>query len=498
MKFILKFFPEITIKSGPVRKRMSRQLTENLRVLLRRFDADATVLQEWDNLEVFVPGEDEERAAAVADLLSCVPGIAKIARVRAYPLGDLDDIYQCASRAWGAALKGKTFCVRVKRTGKHPFSSTDVERHVGGQLLRETEAVGVDLHNPQLLLRLEIRHDSLYLVEQTFSGLGGFPLGTQEAVLALMSGGFDSTVACYQSIKRGLRTHFLFFNLGGMAHEVGVKEIAFYLWNRYGSSHRVKFVTVPFDGVVQEILTTVDPSCMGVVLKRAMLKAASQVAEQAELDALVTGEAVAQVSSQTLTNLAIIDKASSKLVLRPLAFMDKGAIIDQCRAIGAEHFSAAIPEYCGVISVRPSAHLRQHKVEAEEARMNPQVLIDALVKAKVQSIDSVMKDVERGVNQVQEVSSPAPNQVVIDIRHPNERDLRPLRLSGAHIAPLSIPFYSLNSEFSQLERSRQYLLYCAKGVMSQLHAAHLRDAGFDNVGVYRPRDHAVVEGDVQD
>lgn len=498
MKFILKFFPEITIKSGPVRKRMSRQLTENLRILLRRFDAKAAVLQEWDNLEVFVPGEDDERAAAVADLLSCVPGIAKIARVRAYPLGDLDDIYSCAHRAWGAALKGQTFCVRVKRTGKHTFSSMEVERYVGSRLLQETQAGGVDLHNPDHLLRLEIRQETLYLVEQTFAGLGGFPLGTQEAVLALMSGGFDSTVACYQSIKRGLRTHFLFFNLGGMAHEVGVKEIAFYLWNRYGSSHRVKFVTVPFDGVVQEILTKVDPSCMGVVLKRVMLRAASQVAEQAELDALVTGEAVAQVSSQTLTNLAIIDKASSKLVLRPLAFMDKGAIIDQCRSIGAEHFSAAIPEYCGVISVRPSAHLRQHKVEAEEARMNTQVLVDALANAKVQSIDSVMKDVERGVSQAPEVSSPAPNQVVIDIRHPNERDLRPLRLSGAHIAPLSIPFYSLNSEFSQLERSRQYLLYCAKGVMSQLHAAHLRDAGFDNVGVYRPRDHAVVEGDVQD
>lgn len=495
MKFILKFFPEITIKSGPVRKRMSRQLTENLRVLLRRFDPQATVQQEWDNLEVFVPGEDDERAAAVADLLACVPGIAKLARVRAYPLGDLDQIYDCAQRAWGAALTGRTFCVRVKRTGRHAFSSTDVERHVGGRLLHETGAAGVDLHNPELLLRLEIRQDTLYVVEQTFAGLGGFPLGTQEAVLALVSGGFDSTVACYQSIKRGLRTHFLFFNLGGMAHEVGVKEIAFYLWNRFGSSHRVKFVTVPFDGVVQEILTKVDPSCMGVVLKRVMLRAASQIADQAELDALVTGEAVAQVSSQTLTNLAIIDRASSKLVLRPLAFMDKGAIIDQCRAIGAEHFSAAIPEYCGVISVRPSAHLRLSKVEAEEARMDGKVLADALMKAKVQSIDSVMRDVERGVAQVAEVSSPAPDQVVVDIRHPNERELRPLRLSGAHIAPLAIPFYSLNSEFSQLDRSRQYLLYCAKGVMSQLHAAHLRDAGFENVGVYRPREDRAAEVD---
>jgi len=493
MKFILKFFPEITIKSGPVRKRMSRQLTENLRVLLRRFDPEAKVEQEWDNLEVFVPGEDEERAAAVVDLLSCVPGIAKIARVRAYPLGDLEQIYEYIRSTWVDALAGKRFCVRVKRTGKHAFSSMDVERYVGGRLLEETQAAGVDLHNPELTVQLEIRHETLYAVEKTFAGLGGFPLGTQEAVLALVSGGFDSTVACYQSIKRGLRTHFLFFNLGGVAHEVGVKEIAFYLWNRFGASHRVKFVSVPFDGVVNEILTKVDPSCMGVVLKRAMLQAASRIAAEADLDALVTGEAVAQVSSQTLTNLAIIDRASSKLVLRPLAFMDKGAIIDQCRAIGAEHFSAAIPEYCGVISVRPSAHLKLDKVEAEERRMDPQVLLNALARASVQPIDAVMRDVERGVSQVASVSTPSPGQQVIDIRHPNERELRPLRVPNSEVAPLLIPFYSLNSEFARLDASRHYLLYCAKGVMSQLHAAHLTDAGYANVGVYRPGDHPAVE-----
>ncbi len=463
---------------------MSRQLTENLRVLLRRVDGEAKVVQEWDNLEVFVPGEEEERARAVADLLARVPGIGKFARVRSYPLKSMEQIYEYVLPAWQTNLSGKTFCERVKRTGKHEFTSTDLERYLGGRLLQETAAAGVDLHNPDLVVRLEIRQDTVYMVEQTFPGLGGFPLGSQEAVLALVSGGFDSTVACYQSIKRGLRTHFLFFNLGGLAHELGVKEIAFYLWNRFGSSHRVKFVTVPFDGVVNEILAKIDPSCMGVVLKRLMLRAASQVADQAELDALVTGEAVAQVSSQTLTNLAIIDRVSTKLVLRPLAFMDKGQIIDQCREIGAEHFSSAIPEYCGVISVRPSAHLRLEKVEAEEQKMDLSVLVDALARAKVQPIDAVMRDVERGVTPVPEIQAPT-KQVIIDIRHPNERELKPLRL-GEQVASLAIPFYSLSSEFSRLDVSQEYLLYCERGVMSQLHAAHLRDAGFSNVGVYRP------------
>jgi thiamine biosynthesis protein ThiI len=486
MKFILKYFPEITIKSDPVRKRMSRQLTENLRILLRRFDKGAKVTQLWDKLEVFVPGEEPEQVQAVTDLLACVPGVANFARVQVHPLGDLEDIFQRTHAAWAEALAGKTFCVRVKRNGTHPFTSTEVERYVGGGLLHNSAARGVDLHQPDITVKLEIHQEQLYVVEQAYAGLGGFPIGTQEAALALISGGFDSTVASYQSIKRGVKTHFLFFNLGGKAHEVGVKEIAFYLWNRFGSSHRVKFVTVPFEGVVAEILEKVDPSCMGVVLKRLMLRAACQVAERAGLDALITGEAVAQVSSQTLPNLAIIDRASSKLVLRPLAFMDKGAIISQCRAIGAEHFAAQIPEYCGVISVRPSAHLRLDKVEAEETRMDSKVLDRALERARIESIDEVMAETGRSLAQVRIQSAVGDKDTVIDIRHPQERDLQPLQLSGDSVALLKIPFYSLNNEFPRLDPSRHYLLYCAKGVMSQLHAAHLCDAGHDNVGVFRP------------
>lgn len=484
MIFVIKLFPEITIKSPPVRKRMSRQLTKNLRIILKRFDSSARVRDDWDKLVVSIDSNSDADAHAAADLLSGIPGIANFSRVCVYPLGDLQSIYEHTVAAWGEALAGKTFAVRVKRNGRHPFSSSEVERYVGGELNQNTQAAGVNLRTPDIVVKLEIREDSLYVVERSYAGLGGFPIGCQEPVISLISGGFDSTVASYLSMKRGLLTHYVFFNLGGPAHELGVKEIAYYLWNRYGSSHRVKFISVPFDQVVSEILTKVDPSCMGVVLKRMMLRAASRVALKAKASALVTGEAVSQVSSQTLTNLSIIDRVTDTLVLRPLALMDKGAIIDQCRAIGAEDFAANIPEYCGVISVRPSAHLRLHKVEAEEALMDMTVLEQAMEKTTVQSIDSVVADVERGFTSVTAVDQVGVKQVVIDIRHPHERELRPLGLEGH--AVLEIPFYSLTTRFEQLDKDTSYLLYCDKGVMSQLHAAHLYDQGYVNVGVFRP------------
>lgn len=484
MIFVIKLFPEIMIKSPPVRKRMSRQLTKNLRIILKRFDPSAQVRQDWDKLVVSIDSDSNSHANAVADLLGCVPGIANFARVSVYPLGDLQSIYEHTVAAWGEALADKTFCVRVKRNGNHPFSSVEVERYVGGELNEHTQARGVDLRTPDVVVKLEIREESLYVVERSYAGLGGFPIGCQESVMSLISGGFDSTVASYLSIKRGVLTHYLFFNLGGPAHELGVKEIAYFLWSRFGSSHRVKFISVPFDGVVNEILTKADPSCMGVILKRLMLQAASKIAVRAKASALVTGEAVSQVSSQTLTNLSIIDRVTDTLVLRPLALMDKGAIIDQCRAIGAEEFSANIPEYCGVISVRPSAHLRLHKVEAEEALMDMTTLDDALARATVQTIDSVVADVERGCEPVTTVETIDSAQTVIDIRHPQERELHPLKLDEH--AVLEIPFYSLTSQFEQLRKDHDYLLYCGKGVMSQLHAAHLRDQGYNNVGVYKP------------
>lgn len=484
MHFILKLFPEITLKSTPVRNRMTRQLVDNLRLQIKRQFGAGKVIPGWDQLEIVLPSDEITDIRLATQLLACTPGIANFALVRSFPLVDMHTIYEQTQAIWGPSLIGKRFCVRVKRQGKHTFSSTDVERYVGGGLNQHNATAGVDLKTPDIVIRLEVKDDQVFILEDKHQGLGGFPIGTQEDVLSLVSGGFDSTVASFQCIRRGLRTHYCFFNLGGKAHELGVKEIAFYLWHRYGSTHRVKFVTVPFADVVNEILQKVDPSCMGVILKRKMMQAANAIATHAGLTALVTGEAIGQVSSQTLTNLKIIDEASEHLVLRPLALMDKGSIIDIARAIGAEHFAANIPEYCGVISVKPSAHLKAAKVLAQEQLMDEAILNRALRDAQVQDIDKVMQDVAAGSIAIERVSAPSAYDTIIDIRHPDEQEHKPRDFSPT--PNLLIPFYQLSQKFSALDPSRRYLLYCDRGVMSELHAQTLAQAGVRNVGVYRP------------
>lgn len=484
MHFIVKVFPEIIIKSPPVRKRFIKQLRDNLRRLLQPLSDEIHVKRDWEKVEVQAPSGDEALTRQVADVLARTPGIDAYALVQAYPLGDLDDILAKARVHWSEALSGKTFCVRVKRSGKHDFSSTDVERYVGGGLLKQTDAAGVNLHNPDITVRLEVKRQWLYVVASQERGLGGYPLGAQnDAVLSLVSGGFDSIVASYLTMKRGMRTHFCFFSLGGHAHEMAVKEVSYYLWQKYGASHNVQFVTVPFEAVVAEILENVDNAYMGVILKRMMLRAASRVAEELNLNALVTGESVAQVSSQTIPNLSAIDRVTDTLVLRPLVTMDKRDIIQLSRHIGTETYSANVPEYCGVISVKPTTAAKLHRVEAEEERFDSSVLDQAISQRQVTPIHHLV-DAGEDTLDVPIETELVEGAVVIDIRHPDEIALKPLALPEESL--LQIPFFRLNTQYPSLDDSRRYLLYCEKGVMSQLHAAHLSDAGYRNIGVYRP------------
>nr|MDT0253278.1 tRNA uracil 4-sulfurtransferase ThiI [Endozoicomonas sp.] len=392
MKFIIKLFPEITIKSAPVRKRFIKMLRRNIRAILKRVDENIDVSGVWDYIEVTTSSNEDVLVAEVGNLLSHIPGIAYWLQVADHKLVSLDEILETALEAYTEVLAGKTFCVRCNRAGQHDFQSIDVERFVGGGLHQQTEARGVSLKNPEITVRIDIKNNRYFMTQKRGEGLGGYPLGSQDPVLSLISGGFDSSVSSFLTMKRGIRTHFCFFNLGGHAHELAVKEVAFYLWNRFGSSHRVKFVTVPFEGVVEEILTSVDNSQMGVILKRMMLRAATKVAEEMKMAALVTGEAIGQVSSQTLPNLAVIDSVTDALVLRPLITMDKQAIIDLSIKIGTEEFVRNIPEYCAVISKNPTTRAKEEKVAAEEARFNFEVLEDAINNRRMVSIHDIVAD----------------------------------------------------------------------------------------------------------
>ncbi|MDN2481816.1 tRNA uracil 4-sulfurtransferase ThiI [Vibrio agarivorans] len=482
MKFIVKPHPEIFVKSESVRKRFTKILECNIRNIIQRRTESVAVFNRRDHIEV--TSESDQYFNEVIEILTSTPGIHHVLEVKQSEFTDMHDIFEQVLELNRPNIENKTFVVRAKRRGKHDFTSIELERYVGGGLNQAVESASVKLHKPDVTVKIEIAGDKLNQVIARHKGLGGFPLGTQEDVLSLISGGFDSGVSSYLHIKRGSKTHYCFFNLGGPAHEIGVKQVAHYLWNKFGSSAKVKFIAVDFEPVVAEILEKVDDGQMGVVLKRMFMRAGGMIAEKFGIQALVTGEALGQVSSQTLTNLRHIDVVTDTLILRPLINWDKEDIIDLSRIIGTEDFAKTMPEYCGVISRKPTVKAVKAKLEAEEAKFDYSVLEKVVTEARVMDIRDIEKESQEAAPEVEQVQDVVDNAIVLDIRSPEEEDESPLEIDGVDVKHL--PFYKLGTQFGDLDQQKTYLLYCDRGVMSRLQALYLQEQGFNNVKVYRP------------
>ena len=481
MKFIIKLFPEIMIKSESVRKRFVKILTSNIRNVLTKYDDTVAVIKHWDYIEV--RSKIDANLPMLIEQLQRIPGIHHFLQVEEKPFANLHEIFEQTLSDVASQLENKTFCVRVKRKGKHEFNSLEAERYIGGGLNQHIASAKVQLKNPDVTVRIEIEDDKMMLVRARYEGIGGYPIGTQEDVLSLISGGFDSGVSSYMLLRRGSRVHYCFFNLGGAAHEIGVKQMAYHIWQRYGSSHKVRFVAINFEGVVGEILENVDNGQMGVVLKRMMVRAASKIAQRFDIQAIVTGEALGQVSSQTLTNLRLIDEAADVLVLRPLITHDKEQIISMAKHIGTDDIAKSMPEFCGVISKNPTVKAIKAKIEQEEGNFNFAVLESAVENAQYLDIRQIAEQTEKDVVSVDAVSVLGANDVIIDIRSPEEIDENPLHIENQ--AMMQLPFYKLSSQFAVLDQSKHYVLYCERGVMSKLQALYLKESGFNNVSVFK-------------
>ncbi len=480
MKFIIKLFPEIIMKSDSVRKRFIKVLANTIRDNLRAVDSTVTVVRLWD--KIVVRSKDQTKKPYLIERLQCIPGIHHFLEVEEMTYINLHDIFEKTLAQVADEIVDKTFCVRVKRRGCHDFNSMDVMRYVGGGLNQRVSSAKVQLENPDVTVNLEIEDDKSLLTKARFDGLGGFPVSTQEDVLSLISGGFDSAVASFNFIRRGSRVHYVFFNLGGKTHEIGTKQTAYELWRKYSPVHKVKFITVNFEPVVAEILQKIDDGYMGVVLKRMMVRVASRLAKQYKINALVTGEAMGQVSSQTLANLQMIDKASDTLILRPLITNDKEEIIKMAKKIGTADIAKSMPEFCGVISKSPTVKAAEHKLVACEENFDFNILQTAIETALCIDIRQIQQQTTNQKN-IQITSQIGKNDVILDIRSPDEIDDKPLVIENAQVA--TMPFYKLTSSFNTLDGSKTYLLYCTKGVMSKLQALYLMEQGFDNIKVFQ-------------
>jgi thiamine biosynthesis protein ThiI len=246
---------------------------------------------------------------------------------------ELSEIASIACLLVNKAVKselGVTFKVESKRSNKSfPLTAVQLSAHIGGRLLESCSQLKVDLHNPQwtLCIEMQSKHSFVYLKAHTIDAVGGFPLGASGHALALLSGGIDSPVAAWLAMRRGLQLELIHFHSYPYTSEQA-RDKVIRLAKRlatYGGS--LKLHMVPFTEVQEYIRRKVQDRLWVTVMRRAMLRIAEQVAERASLQALVTGDSLGQVASQTLGSLRVMEEVTTMPVIRPLITMDKQEIV---------------------------------------------------------------------------------------------------------------------------------------------------------------------------
>ncbi|HWN58475.1 MAG TPA: tRNA uracil 4-sulfurtransferase ThiI [Methylomirabilota bacterium] len=291
---------------------------------------------------------------------------------------------EAIKRATGS--RAKTFAVRTRREDKRfAMNSVEIDRAVGGDV---QEALGfeVDLGHPDLTISIEIMNDAAYVSAGKMPGAGGLPVGISGHGLALLSGGIDSPVAAHRMMKRGLALDFVHFHAHPLVSSASRDKAADLAAHLTRWQTRSTLMLVPFGNLQREIVANTLRPLRVVLYRRFMLRIASALAERSRATVLVTGESLGQVASQTLENMAVIEKAATFPILRPLVGMDKNEIVDQARRLGTFETSILPDQDCCTLFVpaHPETRARIEAVEAAESRFDiPRMIDDAVRNTEV-------------------------------------------------------------------------------------------------------------------
>ena len=331
------------------------------------------------------PVHDDIDMDEVEDCVSKVFGIAAFARA-CVTEKDLDKIKEAAGEYLADVFDSpKTFKVEAKRSDKKfPYKSPEICDEVGGYLLEKFPDISVDVHNPDVTVTVEIRDFGAYIRAGLIRGAGGIPVGTGGKACVLISGGIDSPVAAYMMAKRGLELTAVHFASPPYTSIRAEEKVAELLERVAKYSGRIKMFTVPFTEIQEQIREKCKEDYFTIIMRRFMMEISEEIAKRNGCHALITGESLGQVASQTLLAIGCTDNACNMPVFRPLIGMDKEEIISVSRKI--DTFEVSIQPYEDCCTVFTPKHPKTKPVLAEVIREQEKLDCKGLVERAVEGV----------------------------------------------------------------------------------------------------------------
>ncbi len=340
-ELILIKYGELTTKKDN-RKLFINILEKNIKTLLK----DENIIIKKDRVRMFI---ECDNAKLIAEKLKKVFGIHSIVICHKVNTNNIEDVLKKALEI--IDTRKKTFKVETKRADKtYPIPSMEFSKKLGGLILKHTN-LKVDVHNPDVLITVEIRNNGTYIYTNEIKASGGYPVGVQGKGLLMLSGGIDSPVAGYLTMKRGVTIECLYFDspphtsIEAKNKVIKLAEIL----NNY--SGHIKLHVVPFTKIQTEIYKNCPDTYIITIMRRMMYRIAEKYAKKINAKIIVNGESIGQVASQTLSSIACINEVTNMPVIRPVACLDKLEIIKISEQIGTYETSILPFEDCCTIFV---------------------------------------------------------------------------------------------------------------------------------------------------
>ncbi|MED4813168.1 tRNA uracil 4-sulfurtransferase ThiI [Bacillus atrophaeus] len=380
---ILIRFGEISTK-GKNRRSFIDRLKQNIKLVLN----DYKKLKYFSNRDRMTITLNGEQPDAIRTQLKQVFGIQSFSLAIKCE-NRLEDIKTTALAAIRAEYQaGDTFKVATKRAYKQfELDTNEMNAEIGAHILRNTEGLTVDVRNPDIALRVEIREEATYLTIRDEKGAGGLPVGSAGKAMLMLSGGFDSPVAGFYAMKRGLSVEAVHFFSPPYTSERAKQKVIDLAGGLSKFGGKMTLHIVPFTKTQELIQKQIPENYTMTATRRLMLQIADRIREQRKGLALITGESLGQVASQTLESMYAINAVTSTPILRPLIGMDKTEIIEKSREIGTYDTSIQPFEDCCTIFTPPSPKTRPKKEKIEH--FESFVDFEPLIQEAVEQIETI-------------------------------------------------------------------------------------------------------------